>query len=55
MPGLYDRPAGCLFAPRCVYATRRCVAERPKLTSFAEARAKACHLKGFDEKGELLK
>src|SRR5207253_4291506 len=21
VPGLYDRPAGCLFAPRCAYAT----------------------------------
>ena len=27
VPGLYDRPAGCLFAPRCAYATRRCIAE----------------------------
>ncbi|MEO8487497.1 MAG: ABC transporter ATP-binding protein, partial [Betaproteobacteria bacterium] len=26
VPGLYDRPAGCLFAPRCAFATRRCEA-----------------------------
>ena len=31
VPGLYDRPAGCLFAPRCRYATLRCQAQRPAL------------------------
>ena len=31
VPGLYDRPAGCLFAPRCADATARCQAERPTL------------------------
>jgi dipeptide transport system ATP-binding protein len=31
VPGLYDRPAGCLFAPRCRYATRRACAVRPEL------------------------
>ncbi len=24
VPGQYDRPAGCLFAPRCTYATELC-------------------------------
>ena len=24
VPGLYDRPAGCLFGPRCSYAEARC-------------------------------
>jgi dipeptide transport system ATP-binding protein len=31
VPGLYDRPAGCLFAPRCPDATTRSCAERPRL------------------------
>ncbi len=31
VPGIDDRPAGCLFAPRCRWATARCSAERPKL------------------------
>ncbi|NMM81926.1 dipeptide ABC transporter ATP-binding protein DppD [Acidovorax sp. SRB_14] len=31
VPGLYDRPTGCLFAPRCAYATVRCQALRPEL------------------------
>jgi len=30
VPGLHDRPAGCLFAPRCMYATPACN-ERPAL------------------------
>ncbi|GAB4216164.1 MAG: ATP-binding cassette domain-containing protein [Rhodoferax sp.] len=31
VPGLHDRPKGCLFAPRCTYATTHCRAERPTL------------------------
>jgi dipeptide transport system ATP-binding protein len=31
VPGLYDRPSGCLFSPRCTYATHDCRAERPAL------------------------
>jgi dipeptide transport system ATP-binding protein len=31
VPGLYDRPSGCLFAPRCPDATSRACAERPSL------------------------
>ena len=29
VPGQYDRPAGCLLAPRCPMAFARCHAERP--------------------------
>jgi dipeptide transport system ATP-binding protein len=32
VPGAYDRPRGCLLAPRCKYAESRCQAERPVLT-----------------------
>jgi dipeptide transport system ATP-binding protein len=31
VPGLYDRPTGCLFAPRCAYANNHCRSERPAL------------------------
>jgi dipeptide transport system ATP-binding protein len=31
VPGKYDRPRGCLFAPRCGQARARCVDERPQL------------------------
>ena len=34
VPGLYDRPAGCLFAPRCAYATEHCQAHKPALRTW---------------------
>jgi dipeptide transport system ATP-binding protein len=34
VPGLYDRPDGCLFAPRCAYATDDCRAQRPPLQAW---------------------
>jgi dipeptide transport system ATP-binding protein len=33
VPGRYDRPAGCLFAPRCECAQSRCKSERPALAN----------------------
>ena len=30
VPGLFDRPAGCLFNPRCTFAVDRCRAEAPR-------------------------
>ena len=29
VPGLFDRPTGCLFSPRCRLASNRCIAEAP--------------------------
>ncbi len=34
VPGLYDRPSGCLFAPRCAYAVDSCRAQRPPLRAW---------------------
>ena len=31
VPGQFDRPAGCLFNPRCRFATERCRQEVPRL------------------------
>ena len=42
VPGLYDRPAACLFAPRCNYAQDRCTAERPALAG-GPLRSVRCH------------
>jgi dipeptide transport system ATP-binding protein len=42
VPGLYDRPAGCLFAPRCSYATQHCRVERPPLATWQEGHIR-CH------------
>ncbi|MCJ7799834.1 MAG: ABC transporter ATP-binding protein, partial [Polaromonas sp.] len=42
VPGLYDRPSGCLFSPRCSYATDHCASERPSLRAWNEIRVR-CH------------
>jgi dipeptide transport system ATP-binding protein len=42
VPGVYDRPAGCLFAPRCAYATRHSAAVRPELREWQDGQVR-CH------------
>ena len=42
VPGLHDRPAGCLFGPRCSFATPRTCSIRPELRDFLDARVR-CH------------
>ena len=44
VPGIDDRPSGCLLAPRCARAADRCVARRPVLTVDRNAqRSVRCH------------
>jgi dipeptide transport system ATP-binding protein len=42
VPGLHDRPAGCLFAPRCAYADALCIHTQPLLTALPAGRVR-CH------------
>ncbi len=35
VPGQYNRPVGCLFAPRCTLATDLCVSTKPQLNKGA--------------------
>mgnify|MGYP000252248767 CR=1 FL=1 len=42
VPGLYDRPTGCLFAPRCSHASAPCRAARPALRELSGG-AIRCH------------
>ncbi len=42
VPGIDDRPAGCLFAPRCAHRTMRCNFERPALRPVMGAKVR-CH------------
>jgi dipeptide transport system ATP-binding protein len=42
VPGIADRPAGCVFNPRCGFATERCRSEAPTLTA-AGGRLVRCH------------
>ena len=47
VPGIHDRPSGCLLSPRCAYATDRCRSEAPMLsrvdTPFDDHAAVRCH------------
>ncbi|MBF9196257.1 ABC transporter ATP-binding protein [Microvirga terrestris] len=42
VPGLYDRPKGCLFSPRCAYATEHSRNVRPTLKPWAGGHIR-CH------------
>jgi len=42
VPGLYDRPRGCLFSPRCAYATARTDAIPPDLREWQNGLVR-CH------------
>ena len=42
VPGLYDRPSGCLFAPRCSHAANNCQAQRPALRMWHDGMVR-CH------------
>ncbi|MCG6903191.1 MAG: ABC transporter ATP-binding protein [Rhodobacter sp.] len=42
VPGQFDRPAGCLFSPRCQFADARCRAEKPAAQAESLGRAR-CH------------
>ena len=42
VPGLHDRPDGCLFAPRCAHAAADCRSQRPALASQSQATVR-CH------------
>ncbi len=42
VPGLYDRPQGCLFGPRCAYATEHCSQVRPALRGWQDGMVR-CH------------
>lgn len=42
VPGQFDRPAGCLFSPRCAFADARCRAKQP-VPAGAELGRALCH------------
>jgi dipeptide transport system ATP-binding protein len=42
VPGPNDRPTGCLFSPRCAFATQRCVSVEPRHAAAGLGRA-LCH------------
>ena len=52
LPDLAHPPEGCIFAPRCQYATERCRTERPKDTYLSQNHKVACHLYDGGETNE---
>jgi dipeptide transport system ATP-binding protein len=42
VPGLHDRPRGCLFHPRCAYANAHCRAVQPALRPWLDGKVR-CH------------
>ena len=42
VPSALDFPKGCVFAPRCPYATARCAAEKPPLYDMGGGRSVRC-------------
>jgi len=42
VPGAYDRPLGCLFSPRCAYATPLTDKVRPDLRAWRDGLIR-CH------------
>ncbi len=42
VPGVLDRPAGCLFNPRCTYATAQCRLAQPAFAHGPRGRVR-CH------------
>ena len=42
VPGIYDRPVGCLLNPRCPYATDKCRSEEPDAHESSLGQVK-CH------------
>ncbi len=46
LPDLSEKPDGCVFAPRCPYATEQCFRQRPEMRPVGEKWNAACHLLG---------
>ena len=42
VPNLRAMPAGCRFAPRCEFATERCMSEKPTLVPVGEGHFCRC-------------
>ena len=53
VPGIDDRPSGCLFAPRCTFATARCTETRPPLADVPGGRARCLY--PLDDAGRPLR
>jgi dipeptide transport system ATP-binding protein len=55
VPGLLDRPAGCLFAPRCAYATEHSRDVRPPLRAWHGGLVRCHHPLGDAERDAAIR
>lgn len=51
LPDLSVKPTGCVFAPRCPYATEKCRSQLPELKTVGNKWQAACHLAGGENNG----
>ena len=49
-PNLAELPTGCVFHPRCPFATEQCIIEEPPYVSFASGQESKCWLSVEDAK-----
>jgi dipeptide transport system ATP-binding protein len=54
VPGVHDRPEGCLFAPRCTYATAHSRAVRPALREWMGGQVRCHYALGDPQRKEAL-
>jgi len=54
VPGVHDRPPGCLFAPRCAYATAHSRAVRPELRDWLDGQVRCHYALGDPSRAEAL-
>ena len=54
VPGLHDRPQGCLFAPRCAYATEHCQTMRSELRTWQDGMVRCHYALGDPQRGALM-
>ena len=54
VPGVYDRPRGCLFAPRCAWATERARQERPGLRAWQGGLVRCHHPLGEAQREQAI-
>jgi len=54
VPGVHDRPAGCLFSPRCSYATAHSRTVRPELREWMGGQVRCHYALGDPRRDEAL-
>jgi peptide/nickel transport system ATP-binding protein len=52
LPDLHSKPTGCIYAPRCDYATQRCEQDQPRSFDINPGHVARCHLLDADHDSE---